>query len=131
MVEAVDLNPEDDLSVPHKQRVHNSVKFMGIGSDYIYISRVNIEKYTDAEFSLSWVMLEIEEGNFEEYEGFWYLKKLPPGDTGCPRTYVRLRAETTFKDLMPFQEMIMGMFTGGETAEVFNSLRKAAESKIK
>ncbi len=126
MVDTVVLNPEDDLSVPHRQRVHNSVKFLGIGSDYIYTTRLTVERPSEYEFAMRWVMTDCEEGNFEDYSGFWYLASLPPADDGKPRTYVRLRAETTFCNLVPFQDLIMNMFTGGETVDVFNSLYKAA-----
>ncbi|MBI9107236.1 MAG: hypothetical protein JEZ04_10885 [Spirochaetales bacterium] len=129
MVDTVDLNPEDDLSVPHRQRVHNSVKFLGIGADYIYTTLLTIERHTADEFILHWKMLDCEEGNFEEYEGFWYLKKAVQSEGCLPGTYVRLRAETVFSDLMPFQELIMSMFTAGETIDVFDCLKRAVETR--
>ena len=125
MVDTIDLNPEDGLDVPHRQRVHNSAKFLGIGQDYIYDTIVNVEKHDGHEFIMSWKMTDCLEGNFEEYEGFWYLCNLDSGD-GSPSTYIRLYTETVFNNIIPFQEMVMQMFTKSETKDIFKSLYKAS-----
>ncbi len=127
-VEAIDLNPEDPIEVPHRQYVHNSTKFMGIGQDYIYTNLLTVEKYTDSEFIMNWKMLDCEQGNFEKYEGFWYLKKLEP-KTGTPRTYIRLYAETIFNNLLPLQDFIMNLFTESETEDVFESVYDAVKPR--
>ena len=124
MVDSVDLNPEDGLDVPHRQRVHNSAKFLGIGQDYIYTTIVNVEKHDDDEFVMSWKMTDCLEGNFEEYEGFWYLKRVQ-SKNGKPGTYVRLYAETVFNNIIPLQEFVMQIVTFGETRAVFDSLYRA------
>ncbi|MDC7126127.1 MAG: hypothetical protein PQJ46_11210 [Spirochaetales bacterium] len=124
LVETSDLNPNDDLSVPHRQRVYNSAKFMGVGADYIYTTIVDVEKYTEDVFIMSWKLVSCEIGNFESYNGFWYLKKLDPDKDGHCRTYVRLYAETVFNNVIPMQDVVMNMFTDSETRDVFRSLYK-------
>lgn len=125
MIETIDLDPDLPLSAPHRQWVHNSARFMGIGQDYKYTTILNIEHPSENEFVMYWTMTDIEEGNFREYAGFWYLNKLEPSDAP-PRTYIRLYAETVFDNIIPMQMTVMNMFTAGETRDVFRSIYKAA-----
>ncbi len=125
MIDTVDLNPEDPLTVPHRQKIHTSAKFLGIGQDYIYTTIVNVVKFTSTEFVMNWRLIDCEEGNFKEYEGFWYLQSLESVD-GAPRTYIRCYAETQFDNPIPLQDTIMKIFTKPETQEIFESVYSVA-----
>ena len=126
IIDTEDLEPEKDLTVPHHQRVHNAAKFLGIGEEYIYKIVIAVEKWTDNEFVMHWVLSECELGNFTGHEGYWYLKRLDPVGNK-PRTYVRMKAETLFKDPIPFQETVMNLFTDSETRKVFKELYRASK----
>ena len=70
-------------------------------------------------------MISNEIGNLDDYEGFFYLKKLEPED-GTPRTYIRLYAESIFRGLIPLQELIMRLFTENETKATLRGVYRAA-----
>lgn len=126
IIDTEDLEPEKDLTVPHRQRVHNAAKFLGIGEEYIYITVIAVEKWNEDEFVMHWDLTECELGNFIGHEGYWYLKRLDPVGNK-PRTYVRMKAETLFKDPIPFQETVMNLFTDSETKKVFKELYRASK----
>ncbi len=128
MEEMKGLPPVPEYPGLERQWVHGTAKFLGIGADYKYTNVVSIDKNSDSEYVQHWRMIDCEEGNFREYEGFWYLMRLAP-DNGRPRTYVRMYSETDFNDILPMQQTIMKMFTKSETEKVFKSVYNAASAR--
>lgn len=125
IISTEDLEPEAGSFERHRQKVHNSAKFLGIGEEYIYINNIAVERYDEDEFFLHWMLERCLKGNFTAHEGFWYLKSLE-AEEESPVTYIRMKAETVFENPLPFQELVMNLFTDSETSKVFKELYIAA-----